>query len=241
MAGNEAHAAMLRAEYPDAESVECDGPGRGATVQFAGEEYPRHAHCPGCKRDDLTRAVGAFTPPRFRAAIPLPEAVTDWAAKGRQAQGLYLCGPVGTGKTHTAWAVAGLWCVTAGVQPYSGYWAEEYEGGGWRGPNVVFTRLVDLLDDFRPGDDSVRRVRDCQKSALLVIDDLGAEKPSEWTQERLYSVIDHRYANCLPLLVTGNLPPRQLAEQTGDRVASRLAEMCTVVPMTGGDRRRPAA
>lgn len=241
MAGNEAHAAMLRAAYPDAVSAECDGPGKGATIKFAGEAYPRHGRCPGCEHDDLVRDVAAFIPPRFREPIPLSGPVAEWAGKGRQAQGLYLCGPVGTGKTHTAWMAVRSWCAAARVRPYAGYWAEEYEGGGWHGPNVAFARLVDLLDDFRPGDDSVRRVRDCQRAALLVIDDLGAEKASEWTQERLYSVIDHRYSNCMPLLVTGNLPPRQLAEQTGDRVASRLAEMCAVVAMTGTDRRRPAA
>ena len=96
--------------------------------------------------------------------------------------------------------------------------------------------MTDLLDDLRPGDFSRQRVRDCQKASLLVIDDIGAEKASEWTAERLYTIIDHRYANCLPLIVTSNLPPSKLAEQTGERSASRLAEMCEVVAMTGTDR-----
>ena len=74
-----------------------------------------------------------------------------------------------------------------------------------------------------------------------MIDDIGAEKASEWTAERLYTIVDHRYANCLPLMVTSNLPPSKLTEQTGERTASRLAEMCQVVAMTGTDRRRPAA
>jgi DNA replication protein DnaC len=107
-------------------------------------------------------------------------------------------------------------------------------------PNVIFTRLTDLLDNLRPGDAAVLTIRDCQKAALLVIDDIGAEKPSEWTQERIYSVIDHRYANCMPLIVTSNLPPSKLADQIGERAASRLAEMCQVVAMTGTDRRKPA-
>ena len=44
----------------------------------------------------------------------------------------------------------------------------------------------------------------------------------------------------MPLIVTSNLPPVKLADQTGARAASRLAEMCQVVPMTGMDRRRAA-
>jgi len=45
----------------------------------------------------------------------------------------------------------------------------------------------------------------------------------------------------MPLILTSNLPPKELAPQVGDRAASRLAEMCEVVPMTGTDRRRPAS
>jgi DNA replication protein DnaC len=241
VAGNQTHEIMLRQRFPDAVSAECDGDGNFATIRLPGDGEPMHGPCPGCQADKFTAALGAFVPPRFTNPIPLPEAAAEWAARGREAQGLYLCGPVGTGKTHTAWSAVAAWCAAADVVPHEGGRAEDYMGGGHRSPSVVFARMVDLLDDFRPGDDSLRRVRDCQRAKLLVIDDLGAEKASEWTQERLYSVVDHRYANCLPLLVTGNMPPRQLADQTGDRVASRLAEMCEVVPMTGADRRRPGA
>lgn len=239
MAGSEQHAAMLREMFPEAVSVECDPATGFASVLMAGENMPRHGRCPGCEQDAIINAVAEFTPPRFSAAVHLPERVAAWAAKGRKAEGLYLCGPVGTGKTHTAWSAVAAWCAAASVRPYRGYQQDDYLGSRWHSPNVVFARLVDLLDDFRPGDDSVRRVRDCQRCELLVIDDLGAEKASEWTQERLYSVIDHRYAECLPVLVTGNLPPRVIADQSGDRVASRLAEMCAVVPFDGPDRRKP--
>jgi DNA replication protein DnaC len=225
--------------YPELAAAECDGRG-WAVVRVSGEDQARQAKCAVCEDEAVAAALAGFTPPRFRVPVPLPAPVTAWAAKGSRAQGLYLCGPVGTGKTHTAWSAIAAWCAATGTRPRAGSWDDNYGDARWRSPNVVFTRLVDLLDDFRPGgDEPVRRVRDCQRAALLVIDDLGAEKASEWTQERLYSVVDHRYAACLPVLVTGNLPPRQIAEQTGDRVASRLAEMCEVVAMTGPDRRRP--
>lgn len=240
MAGNEKHTEMLRERYPEAADVDCDGWGT-ANIRGEGEKWPLPVRCPFCEHERLVQAIGAFIPPRFKATITPPEPVAAWAALGREAQGLYLTGQVGTGKTHTAWMAVAAWCAAAGVQPYNGYWAEGYEGGGWRGPNIVFTRMTDLLDDLRPGDDSRLRIRDCQRADLLAIDDLGAEKASEWTQERFYSIIDHRYANCLPLIVTSNLPASKLAAQTGERAASRLAEMCTVVPLTGADRRKPAA
>ncbi len=149
-------------------------------------------------------------------------------------------------KVDTAWHAAIAWCVATGTVPTP----SRTEGGSGAGPAVIFTRMSDLLVDLRPGDDSRQRVRDCQNCKLLILDDIGAEKASEWTQERLYSVIDHRYANCLPLIVTSNLPPgdlpgkpgaaprNPLAGQIGARAESRLAEMCEVVAMTGTDRRK---
>lgn len=223
-------------DYPDLISAECTGHG-SASLRVEGYDGVIAARCPACAEMRLRVAIGAFLPPRFGHRVAVPDAVGEWANAGPKAEGLYLAGPVGTGKTHTAWVAAALWCIAANVRPHGA----EYGTYDHRiPPSVIFARMTDLLDDFRPGDSSVQHVRDCQHADLLVIDDLGAEKPSEWTQERLYSVIDHRYANCLPLLVTGNLPPAVLAEQTGDRVASRLAEMCRgrVVPMTGTDRRR---
>jgi DNA replication protein DnaC len=71
-----------------------------------------------------------------------------------------------------------------------------------------------------------------------VLDDLGAEKPSEWTCEKLLELVDERYVQARPTIVTSNLPPNKLSTHVGERVASRLAEMCTVVPVVGQDRRR---
>lgn len=240
MAGSQGHEDALRKAYPDAERVECDGgPGHWATITFADGDT-RSVKCPGCKRDETLRRLGAFIPPRFLGAITVPQQVRDWADRGAEAQGLYLAGQVGTGKTHTAWNAVGMWCLATGIVPFTPR-TQGVEGWSTAGPTVIFTRMTDLLDDLRPGDHARQRVRDCQTANLLVLDDIGAEKASEWTQERLYSIIDHRYANCLPLIVTSNIPPKELTEQTGERAASRLAEMCQIVAMTGTDRRRPAA
>lgn len=243
MAGN-AHGDISEF-YPDAVSAECRGPSQGVVVVRRNDlgEYHLSGNCPHCEKEKLAAAILRFTPPRFRAPVSIPAAVAAWAARGRRAEGLYITGQVGTGKTHAAWMALAAWCQATGTRPHG----EEPASIDWGGPssriapNVVFARLTDLLDDLRPGDAAVLTIRDCQKAALLVIDDIGAEKPSEWTQERVYSVIDHRYAHCLPLIVTSNLPPKGLATQIGDRSASRLAEMCEVVAMTGADRRKPSA
>jgi DNA replication protein DnaC len=233
-------AGYVSPKYGEVLAATCDGQGM-AELQITGNNPGLvAARCPRCERDKLRRAIAGFIPRRFREPVEVPPAITEWAGLGRKAEGLYLAGPVGTGKTHAAWMAVSAWCIAAGVRPRNERDRDEWHEYRAR-PNVIFQRMTDMLDDFRPGaDGTVQYVRDCQDADLLVIDDLGAEKPSEWTQERLYSVVDHRYANCRPLIVTGNLPPAKLAEQTGDRVASRLAQMCQVVPMTGPDRRYAA-
>jgi DNA replication protein DnaC len=243
VAGKQTHG-DLSEFFPDAVSAECQGEGMWAVVVRHDErgDFPTSAECPLCAKERLAAGILIFTPPRFRAPIETPPAVAEWAGRGRKAQGLYLAGQVGTGKTHTAWMALAAWCLATGVRPHG----EEPPSVDWgqhgrTAPNVIFTRLTDLLDDLRPGDAAVQAIRDCQRAALLVVDDIGAEKPSEWTRERVYSVIDHRYAGCLPLIVTSNLPPSKLADQIGERAASRLAEMCEVVAMTGTDRRKPGA
>lgn len=240
MDGTKAHA-RLGQFFPAAESAECNGDGEWATVTYA--DGPMTAHCPGCWHGRQADAIAEITPPRFRDPVDLPAQAAAWFARGHDAEGLYLTGPVGTGKTHAAWSALTAWCVTTRTVPRMARHEAWRDGAGGAAPNVIFTRMTDLLDDLRPGDGARQRIRDCQNAALLVIDDLGAEKASEWTQERFYTVVDHRYANRLPLIVTSNLPPKDqvVAAQTGERAASRLAEMCTVVAMTGTDRRRPGA
>jgi len=77
------------------------------------------------------------------------------------------------------------------------------------------------------------------KAPVLMLDDLGAAKDSSWVEEVNYRLINHRYEWMLPTLVTSNVPPRDLAGEVGERVASRLTEMATPVVLKGPDRRYP--
>lgn len=171
--------------------------------------------CPACG----LAAYRAAVPPRFRKEIELPPAIEAWAGTSGS---LYLCGPVGTGKTQYAWAA-------------SVAWAQQH-----RTRVRLVQRATSLFDELRPGNDHRSVIGDCQRAPLLVIDDLGVEKASDWTRERLYEIVDDRYAYGRPMLVTSNLRPSELADHVGERVASRFAEMCDVVPVTGADRRKLA-
>lgn len=63
----------------------------------------------------------------------------------------------------------------------------------------------------------------------LVLDDLGAEKTTDWATELLYLIINGRYEKGKGLIVTTNCSPRELSERMGDRVISRLAQMTKLV------------
>ena len=76
---------------------------------------------------------------------------------------------------------------------------------------------------------------------LLVIDDLGIERNTEYALEQVYSIIDERYKTKLPMIVTTNLTVGQLRspeDAAHARIYSRVLEMCTPVHVAGGDRRK---
>lgn len=139
--------------------------------------------------------------------------------------GLLLVGPTGVGKTGNLWAL------------YR-YLAER----GFMDDLDDFQiyRTVTMLACLRPGDDDDDddriTVKQLIRAPLLALDDIGSHKSSEWTEERLYEIVDSRYEECRPTIFTTNLPV--IAKAVGDRIASRIAEMCRVVVLKGDDRRR---
>ena len=139
-------------------------------------------------------------------------------------RGLYIYGPVGSGKTHVAYALADFAEKELHVR-------------------VMVQNVTEMLASFRADFDRPwsERERLDQRldefSGLLVLDDIGAERPTEWVSETLYRVINRRYNEALPTIYTSNLPLSDLAESIGDRTASRIAGSCDVVELKGEDRR----
>jgi len=70
--------------------------------------------------------------------------------------------------------------------------------------------------------------------AVVVLDDIGAEKPSEWVEEQLYGIIDLRYRMQRSTFFTANCTLKQLEGQIGSRSVSRIMEMCEGVRVGGG-------
>lgn len=138
--------------------------------------------------------------------------------------GLWLYGPVGTGKTSLAMLVSKA-ALDAGhtVAIYSlPRLLAEIRTTFDEGSEQSYTELLDRLT----------------RVDLLHIDDVGAEKTSPWVLEQLYAIINARYEEERSMIITTNLERDELAEQINERTVSRLEEMCEVLPVGGSDLRR---
>jgi DNA replication protein DnaC len=160
---------------------------------------------------EVVKAVRAFT-----------ESIDENLDSGR---GLWLMGDVGTGKTTLAMIVS-----KAAVEA---------------GRTVAVYSLPRLLARIRRtydadvGEDSYLEFFGRLTSVdLLHIDDLGAEKSSDWVLEQLYAIVDERYEAERAMVVTTNLDQVSLEEQIGPRTVSRLVEICgDPLPLFGEDLR----
>ena len=158
------------------------------------------------------------------AVSKVREFIDDLDDRLETGSGLWLFGDTGTGKTTLAMLVSKAALET--------------------GHSVAIYSLPKLLArirrtyDSEPGGDSYLSFFERLTSVdLLHIDDLGAEKRSDWVLEQLYALINERYETQQSVLVTTNLPHEQLEEQIGARTVSRLSQICDEVPLFGNDRR----
>jgi DNA replication protein DnaC len=146
-------------------------------------------------------------------------------------KGLFLLGPPGVGKTHLAVAVLRQVIMT-------------------RGAFGIFYDTRDLLKVIRSTYDPVNRtqemdvLRPVMEADLLVLDDLGAEKTSEWVDETLNLIVNSRYSEKRTTIFTSNYDdnpdntdPDSLLFRIGFRMRSRLHEMCEFLYLDGADYR----
>lgn len=76
------------------------------------------------------------------------------------------------------------------------------------------------------------------KVNVLILDDFGVEKMTDWAYQMLYSLINYRYENLKTTIYTSNLDLEELAAHTGDsRLTSRIQEDCTIIKFDGEDYR----
>lgn len=140
-------------------------------------------------------------------------------------QGLLLFGPVGTGKTYMAACIAN----SLMEQLYT----------------VRVTSLVKVIQQARTlRDDDDTFFKKLNRAKLLVIDDFGAERNTEYATEIVYNVIDSRYREKKPMIVTTNLTLSQMQDCPDvrlGRIYDRIFETCYPVEFTGKSLRLKTA
>lgn len=134
---------------------------------------------------------------------------------------LLFLGGVGTGKTHLAAAISNV-LIERGIPTLFG---------------TFIDHLQKIKDEFNNTtlDTYLSKMK---STPMLVIDDLGKERKSDWTQQILFDVINYRYEHMLPTIVTSNLNDNDLMNHVGNATASRLNEMSVAIHTIGEDYRR---
>jgi DNA replication protein DnaC len=145
--------------------------------------------------------------------------IEEWLGSPR-ARNLVLVGNIGAGKTHTAYAVCNHLLREAGL------WVEAWT-------------VYDLMAAMRPDGDPYAYEHAC-KANLLLLDDLGASKPSEWAVATLEHILNARVNGHRRTIITTNHGEPALRGAWGDRFADRLRTGLAVVRFEGQSRREAA-
>lgn len=147
------------------------------------------------------------------------------AEEGNFEKGLFISGGTGVGKTYTLNAI---------------------KNHVERLPNRSNTDVenwVELLMELKgtfetKHTDPLKFIREnVTNKRFIFLDDVGAEKQTEWSQEMLYLIINKAYELERTLFIATNLSFKEFSDKYGDRLTSRIVEMCEMKEVTGEDRR----
>lgn len=189
---------------------------RLATLRLLGDLPPRL----------LPLTFATFPVPRHPALAQARQFLTEQDTAMHQ--NLLLIGPVGTGKT-------GL--LSALLHEVAARWAASPHNTH----RIAFTSGPDLMAALRAGfdDDTYHeQLYRVMSIRLLAIDDLGAERPTEWVQEQLFTIINHRYEHQLATWITSNYGLDEMVTRIGVRVMDRLVESAELITVGGQSLRR---
>jgi DNA replication protein DnaC len=224
------------------------------TMPMCGGCYPAvgdpTVYCDPCLRGEITRLdaenatdasftpavdaiLDAVLPARYRHADP-----TRLAEQLRHVDplhaGVLLHGPAGRGKTFQASLL-----MRRAVEFAIAQGPHRLVDFQWHGAPGLLERMRADMNRKEGRGETRRLVEQLIEARTIVIDDLGAERPTEWVRERLLEIVEERYAAMRPVIVTTNLVPAQIEQRLGARITGRLMEMCEVVMLSGPNLRAP--
>lgn len=152
-----------------------------------------------------------------------PRPVSAWWGAGHQTLVLFSPRP-GNGKSHAAYAV-GRHAVEHGAVTE-----------GWSVPDM----LAALRPASREVDHDVDLMERLMEADLLLLDDLGKEKDTDWTREQMHRLIDGRLREGRRQIVTTNLADEALTARYSESLVDRLVADAVILEFTGPSRRKPA-
>lgn len=155
--------------------------------------------------------------------------------------GLLLVGGVGSGKTFMVSSLINNFINNLKIYTDNYGKPKDIESS-----SVYFISTVELAEQLRyyyAKSDivSYSLMDEIKNKDVLVLDDLGAEKTTEWMCEKLFEIIDFRYNKQLPLVVTTNCLPKEIKSKIGARSYDRLREMCALVSIAAKSQRVTAS
>lgn len=186
-------------------------------------EYERSRRRCECFGEDLKKAGYTFAADDRRLAKVSDAArgyANDFAEQRKRGKGLLFLGTVGTGKTFYA-------CCIANAVIDAGY-------------SAIVTNFAEIANDLQATFDKGSVHNRLLRADLIVLDDLAAERDTSFMQEVVFQVVEELSGAGKPMILTSNLSPQEFlhpAELSRSRVFSRVAEVCTIVSVTGTDRR----
>lgn len=188
------------------------------------------------RREHIARQVDimlARIPSLYRSATfprtAFGEQAREWLDAYRAARvaglpprSLVILGSVGTGKTWTGLAILRALLAEDAVP-------------------CTYTTVADMLEQLRPvpaGSGLDVDLLQFAGTPILMLDDLGSERVTEWAAEQLYRLADHRARNQLPVIVTSNLSGEQIKAQYDERTVQRLFGGAKLIQIAGESRRQ---
>lgn len=166
-------------------------------------------------------------PPIFKNAQITNKKIEDFLYDKPLTKGLFIHGECGTGKTYNFYGVYKTLKFNFKIMNIN--------------QRVKFTNISNFFSEIKQtfGDPHSEEIINnlIKTSSILFLDDFSSEKTSEWTIESLHRLIDYRYEQMLPTFISSNLNLKELADRVGDRIPSRMAQMCDIIKFEGGDQR----
>lgn len=93
-----------------------------------------------------------------------------------------------------------------------------------------------LLNDLRKNFGG-RTLEECLTRQFLFLDDLGAEYSTDFTKEHIFTILDTRAVKKLPTFITSNLTLEEIKSRYGERISSRIKQLCVIIKLQGKDKR----